>query len=165
VRLLGVDGLAAIGKPAVKTLIGALKNSEVKVRSRAANKLGHLGDRSAEDGLVAMLDDPATGGGNSASVALARLYLDQPTKLLHYLNSKSTIRVYYGLVFVGASGTEKSLASALLKRGDLEMAEFFLNCGSDTLEQAAHDWAAANGYYVVTVPGSGGGTWGSGLPD
>ena len=165
VRILGVDGLAVIGKPAVKALIGALTNSEAKVRSRAANKLGHLGDRSAEAGLVALLDDPATGGGNSASVALARLYLDQPTKLLHYLNAKATIRIYYGLVFVGADGTETSLASALLKRGDLEMAEFFLNCGNARLEQAAHDWADAHGYYVVTIPGSGGGQWGSGLPD
>ena len=68
-------------------------------------------------------------------------------------------------MFVGAADTAKAMATSLVKLGDLEMAEAFLNCGSETLEQAAHDWAAAHGYTVISLPGSGGGTWGSGLPD
>jgi HEAT repeat protein len=165
-RLLAVDALGAIGgAAAVKALVGVLTAKDVKLRSAAANKLGHLGDRSAEKGLSAMLDDPATGGGNTASVALARLYLATPAKLLHYLDAKATIRIYYGLMYVGAESTVKDLATALQKRGDLEMAEFFLNCGNSTLEQAARDWGTAHGYRVITAPGAGGGQWGAGLPD
>lgn len=162
VRMAGVDGLFALGAPGVKPLVAALQNSERQVASHAANRLGYLHDTSAEAGLVAVL---AKGWWKTASIALARINEATPTRLVKYLGSKKTLRVYHGLIYIGAATTEKALATSLLKLGNLEMAEAFLNCGSETLEQAAHDWAAAHGYRVVTVPGSGGGTWGSGLPD
>jgi hypothetical protein len=162
VRLAGVDGLFALGKPGVKPLIAALTNDESKVASRAANRLGHLGDRSAEAALVAVLDE---GWWKTPSIALARLFESSPSKLVHYLTSSKTYRVYYGLIFVGAEETVSALAKSLKNVGNVEMAEDFLNCGNDTLEQAARDWAKAHGYTVITIPGSGDGTWGSGLPE
>ncbi len=161
-QLAAITGLAELGPMAVNPLIGVLKDGDTKVRSRAANKLGYLGDRSAEAGLVGLLTRSEA---NTASIALARLYQDQPTKLTHYLTSTKTFRVYYGLVYLGFPETVNALASALHRVGDLTMAEFFLNCGNPTLEKAAEDWADDHGYSVISVPGSGDGTWGSGLPD
>jgi len=161
-RLAGVDGLFALGKSGVKPLIAAVGNSESKVASRAANRLGYLGDRAAEAALVAVLDE---GWWKTPSIALARLFESSPSKLLRYLNSAKTFHVYYGLMFVGADSTVTALAASLMKVGDLAMAEEFLNCGNPTLEGAAEDWASAHGYSVTRVPGSGDNTWGSGLPE
>jgi len=158
-----VNVLASLGSAGVKPLITALTNKDAKVRSAAANRLGYLGDRSAEKGLAAVLADP--GMGLTASVALARLYRDEPSKLVHYLTATKTLHIYYGLLQIGASETVTALANALRQRGDLAMAEDFLNCGEPTLEQAAHDWAYAHGYQVVTNPGQPDETWGGGLPE
>jgi hypothetical protein len=47
--------------------------------------------------------------------------------------------------------------------GDVDLAEYYLNCGNRTLEKAAHTWASQHGYTVYTTPGSGGGQWGQGV--
>jgi HEAT repeat protein len=162
-RLQVVNFLASLGSRGVKPLITALTNSDAKVRSAAANRLGHLGDRSAEKTLANVLDDRAMG--LTASIALVRLFEKEPSTLAHYLRSTQTLRIYYGLMQVGAPETVDALASALLRLGDLDMAEDFLNCGEPTLEQAANDWADANGYQVVPSGGSSDMTWGSGLAE
>jgi len=161
-RLASVRGLYALGSPGVKPLIVALKNTEAKVRSAAANRLGRLGDLSAEKPLVALLQKPE---GKTVSVALARLHRDDPSALLPYLKVRTTVGVYYGLIFIGAEETASAMATALVRFGDVEMATDYLNCGNSKLEQAAHDWAEAHGYTVITTPGSKNETWGSGLPD
>ena len=102
---------------------------------------------------------------STASVALVRLFRKEPTSLVHYLASTRTLHIYYGLMQLGAPETVGALAKALRRLGDLAMAEDFLNCGEPTLEQAAHDWAAANGYEVVTEVGATGTTWGTDLEE
>lgn len=162
-KLEVVSFLASLGSLGVKPLITALANSDAKVRSAAANRLGYLGNRSAEKPLASVLADSAMG--LTASVALVRLYKTEPSKVAHYLTPTGTLRIYYGLMKLGASETIDAMASALLRLGDLDMAEDYLNCGEPTLEQAAHDWADANGYEVVTGYGPSDMTWGSGLPE
>jgi HEAT repeat protein len=162
-RLQVVKVLFSLGRLGLEPLITALSNSDAKVRSAAANRLGYLGYTAAAKPLAAMLTD--SGIGNTASIALVRLFEEEPAKVVHYLGSTRTLRIYYGLMRLGAPETVDAMASALMRRGDLEMAEDFLNCGEPTLEQAARNWASANGYEVVTSVGSSGGAWGSGLPE
>lgn len=164
-RLQVVSVLASMGSRGVKPVITALANSDAKVRSAAANRLGYLGSRSAEKPLAAVLADP--GMGLTASVALVRLFEGEPVKLVHYLTATRTLHVYYGLMKLGAAETVDALASALLRLGDIDMAVDFLNCGEPTLERAGRDWARANGYEVISGPGGGSSdeTWGSGLPE
>ena len=45
------------------------------------------------------------------------------------------------------------------------MATEFLNCGSPDVEQAAEEWAAANGYEVIPGSTTTNRSWGAGLPD
>lgn len=62
-----------------------------------------------------------------------------------------------------SDGTEDALVSALHRYGDdVELAEYYLNCGNGKLERAAEKWADDHGYTVFTHPGTGGGQWGSG---
>jgi hypothetical protein len=62
----------------------------------------------------------------------------------------------------GEKGSEAALIMALEKYGSRQMAEHFLNCGNDLLEEAARKWAEAHGYtitsslYGVDIP-----IWGS----
>ena len=57
VRAEAACGLAAIGKPAVSACIALLQNSDWKVRYRAAEVLGRIGDGDAYAPLTAALDD------------------------------------------------------------------------------------------------------------
>ena len=54
-----IDALSQIGAPAVEPLIVGLKNSKAKVRGRAAEALGRIGDARAVDPLIACLKNPA----------------------------------------------------------------------------------------------------------
>ena len=63
----------------------------------------------------------------------------------------------------GDPEVEDALVWALRRFGDKSMATYYLNCGNETLEAAAREWAKANGYTIIPMPSSGGsGSWGSG---
>jgi HEAT repeat protein len=57
VRAEAMHGLVAVGRPAVPACIALLSDGDWKVRYRAAEALGLLGDGAAFDPLVAALDD------------------------------------------------------------------------------------------------------------
>ncbi|MDK2989849.1 MAG: hypothetical protein PWR16_1378 [Methanoculleus sp.] len=57
VRAGAMHGLVAIGKPAVPACIALLQNGDWKVRYRAAEALGLLGDGEAYAPLIAALED------------------------------------------------------------------------------------------------------------
>jgi HEAT repeat protein len=156
-----VNGLFALGKDGISGLLAAVTSTDPKVRSAAANRLGRSGDARADSALALALSDTAIW--KTASVALVRLHQGHLADALAYLKAERTVRVYYGLIRLGAPGTEGSLSTALMQFGDEEMGEFYLNSGNDQLEAKAEEWAAANGYEVIPgvtplVP-----TWGTGL--
>jgi HEAT repeat protein len=162
VRLAAIEALGTLGDPAATdALVKLLKDKDVKVRTAAAKALGELGDRDATKALVASLKDAKLSA--AAALALAKLYKDDPDKLLPYLKAKATVGVYYGLIRIGADSTIPGLVKALNSFGTKDMAVDYLNCGSTKLEDAAHAWAKKHGYEVVTQPGGGSVQWGSGL--
>lgn len=74
------------------------------------------------------------------------------------------IAVYHEyFIAQGDPDSEEALVWALWRYGDSSMATYYLNCGNDTLEEVAREWAKANGYTIIPMPSSGGsGSWGSG---
>ncbi len=162
VRMAAIEGLGSLGdQVATDDLVKLLKDKDVKVRTAAAKALGELGDRDATKALVAGLKDAKLSA--QAALALAKLYKDDPDKLLPYLKAKATVGVYYGLIRIGADSTIPALVKALNSFGTKDMAVDYLNCGSTKLEDAARAWAKKHGYEVVQQPGGGSVQWGSGL--
>ena len=157
--------LAAIGKPAVKPLIGGLdaalgEDRELVARTAIA-ALGEIGDPRATRVLERALGAELHAVWQEASDALAQLHRKDVGTLLAMLESAETVRVYHGLIGLGRAATEDELVAALGAFGSEEMGEEYLNCGNPTLEQAARDWASAHGYEVISLPGVGAGEWGS----
>jgi len=67
------NALAKIGKPAVETLIVALKNENPFVRRNAAKALGEIKDFSAEEPLTSALKDESPAVRRNASIALREM--------------------------------------------------------------------------------------------
>lgn len=61
---------------------------------------------------------------------------------------------------LGISGSEDQLSTVLTLFGDKSMAEDYLNCGSNKLEEAARKWAESRGYQIMRIPGGARATWG-----
>jgi hypothetical protein len=62
----------------------------------------------------------------------------------------------------GEPGSESALIKVLDMRNDQAVLNDFLNCGNDTLAQAARDWAKKHGYSIHSgrdIPGKP--VWGS----
>jgi HEAT repeat protein len=133
-----------------------------KARFTAVFALGELRDPRAEATLLrVMRTDPATS--RAAGRALTKVFAHDVQHLLPLLQEPRNIRLAYALVDLGRRGTEDELVAALLQHGDLSLAEYYLNCGNNRLENAAHRWASAHGYTVTQMPGVPGDEWGSGL--
>lgn len=133
-----------------------------KTRFTAVFALGELRDPRAEATLLrVMRTDP--GNSRAAGRALTKIFAHDVRHLLPLLQEPRNIRLAYALVDLGRRGTEDELVTALLRHGDLTLAEYFLNCGNNRLENAAHRWASAHGYTVTQMPGVPGDEWGSGL--
>lgn len=134
-----------------------------KVRQAAVVTLGRIGSPSARPTLVKVLATDAANA-ESAALALARIFRLDVTPLLPLLEQRRNLPLAYSLVDVGQHGTEDALVTALDRFGDIDLAEYYLNCGNRTLEKAARAWADRHGHYVMTSPGyGGGGQWGSGV--
>jgi hypothetical protein len=76
---------------------------------------------------------------------------------LHVFNN------YREFINLGIDGTEYFLIDALNAHGDIPMAEVFLNCGSDKLDQAARAWVARRPWLFISTGGGvyQGPRWGS----
>lgn len=71
---------------------------------------------------------------------------------------KSSVVVF--VVKLGRPGTETDLAALLEQCGDKQLAEDYLNSGSEVLAQAAKQWAADHGYEIESGTGSTRAAWG-----
>lgn len=160
----GIGGEGAVGPVSKVALRRPTPDTKVdqKVRWAAVVALGDIGHPAARATLVTVLGtDPVNS--RTAGVALARTHPKDVTPLLSLLDDPRNIALAYALVDVGQKGTEDALVSALAEHGDVQLAEYFLNCGNGRLERAAQTWASNHGYTVYTQPGVGGDQWGSGL--
>jgi hypothetical protein len=64
-------------------------------------------------------------------------------------------------VKLGISGSEERLNQLLYDHGTKSMAEDYLNCGSEALDEGGRKWASMHGYYVSTGEGSHRTAWGA----
>lgn len=71
------------------------------------------------------------------------------------------LRALYLGVKLGISGTEERLINILMKHGNSDMAEDFLNSGSSELYDGGQRWANENGYMMMTGMGSNRVSWGN----
>jgi HEAT repeat protein len=151
------------GTDIVVPLIEGLRDADkdVPVRNQIAYMLGELGDKRAIPALVSALE-PGVGPWRSAAYALQKIYENDAEKLLPLLKQEETVTVYIALVDLGESGTEEALITALQDYGYKKMAETYLNCGNERLEEAARAWADAHGYSTMSMPTGGAGPkWGT----
>ena len=127
------DALVKIGISIVDPLITALGNKNADIRLRAAQILIEMNDiRSTQPFLAALKD------GNVAVIAGA----------------------YRFIIENGEPGSEDILIKALNTYGDEIMAEDFLNCGNQKLDEAGTKWAKDH-KYTITYGGFGNGPeWG-----
>lgn len=174
-REVVLAGAAALGKLGFRAAVRPLERLALRgltstgadrgtrvVRRQAVVALGQIRAPAAQTTLRRVLrSDPANA--RAAGRALVRIFEDDVTRLLPMLDDGRNIALAYALVDRGQKGTEDALAAALLRHGGLRLAEYYLNCGNDRLEGAAHRWASAHGYTVTTQPGMPGDEWGSGV--
>lgn len=74
--------------------------------------------------------------------------------------SVTRIRTLFLTVKLGISDSEEKLITALNEYGDKEMAEDFLNSGSQKLHDGGSEWANVHGYFISTGMGSHRVAWG-----
>jgi hypothetical protein len=130
--------LEKIGVPSVEPLITALRSNNPGIRRKAASVLLKIGDKRYSEPFLAALKS-----GDVEIVAGAYSFFIQQ----------------------GIKGSEGILMTALKTYGTKDMAEVYLNCRNQLLEDAGTQWAKVNKYRItrftygrnVTGP-----VWGSG---
>lgn len=151
------EALVTMGAAAVDPLLTIAASGDESVRDRVANVLGRIRDPRSEAFLIERLNTP--NGNRIAAVALARIFSNEVEHLVPLLQSKETVAVAYGLVGLGRSETEAALSDALMRNGDLALANFYLNSGNTSLRSAALEWTRVNGYELAPpsgIPGKAG---------
>jgi len=135
VRDSAAGALKGIGAPAVEPLIAALRDPNAWLRLGAARVLGERREPRVVNALL-------NASGNRDPAVLAGAYQ-------LFINR-------------GKPGSENALIQALTRFGSEDMAEALLNCGNLKLEAVAREWFTARGFFVHTMFGVGGASWGSG---
>lgn len=168
------SALAVIGEPAIKPLTPLLKDT--KLRDSTAEVLGDMGTAKAVEPLKPYLLDWNFGPNAGAALEKLDWQPESDTDKVHFWvalrrgddlrnNWETTQEVLlndvksgkpdvieyglYSLIGIGNPDAIASLTDLLKKQGNKTLALAYLNCGEDTLEKAAEDWANANGYSVV----------------
>jgi len=146
--LMAVDERVLIVEP----LIAALNDQTPAVRENAALGLGRIGDIRAVEPLIALLNDFDTPVRINAAQALVRIgdkRAETPLMALFERNDLAIIAEESGFFIERAKeGTEPIFIAALNSFGDIESANYFLNCGNLELESAAREWAKQHGYEI-----------------
>ena len=70
------------------------------------------------------------------------------------INPDYRLQILFLTLKLGIDGSEESLCGALEEHGDIQMAEDFLNSGSERLATGARRWAESRGYTIVAGQGS-----------
>jgi HEAT repeat protein len=152
-----LSALGQLGDPrAVAPLIEYMKNGPVG-RNLVPQELCALGSASIEP-LIALLHDSNENTRRLAAEALSDLAMKQqkdtrPRDALVAVMGTHDIAIMAGAyqfyVSLGAPGTENDLVAALERFPNQGMAEYFLNCGSVPLEDAAIAWGQKLHYHIT----------------
>jgi HEAT repeat protein len=152
-----LSALGALGDPrAVAPLIDYMQHGPIG-RDGVPRQLASLGTASIEP-LIPLLHDPNENTRRLAAEALGGLAMKQqkdtrPRDALVGALGAHDIAIVAGAyqfyVSLGAPGTEKDLVAALERFPDQGMAEYFLNCGSIPLEDAAIAWGQKLHYHIT----------------
>lgn len=149
---------------AVDPLVSALDDPEPMNRSEAFDGLVDLGSQSATRLLGALR---STKGPHQQVVAAALLALNNQRLATSVVmaSSQQGADLLNGAVSLlikrGRPDSEVVLLWILKEFGNKDVALELLNCGNETLQAAATDWATAHGYQVATSLG-GSDQWGQG---
>ncbi|MHB0975804.1 MAG: HEAT repeat domain-containing protein [Candidatus Aquicultorales bacterium] len=163
---LAAQALGEIGdERAVAPLIAALRKVEqgdmgdyTPNEDALETALGRMG-YPAVGPLIAMLNEPAHS--EQATVALARIGKPAVDALISRLQSDYSSMIVTTLIKIGNDAAIQPMIATLNSVGTEAMAEDFLNCGNEDLENAARSWAENHGYVVSSIEGSPNVTWGS----
>jgi HEAT repeat protein len=189
IALQAWDKVAKLGAPAFEPLSACLSDQNMDIKQGAIGALGDLGDKRAIAPLHDALPDwnlnaslvpaleklgwkPASDAeqiydwiGKQDSSHLKQAWEKTSKVLLDDVSSGDQRKVQnavYSFMALGEPKVLDDLVQILDDHGDKDMAETFLNCGNDKLEQAARDWASKNGFQTMMLPtGSSHQNWGS----
>jgi len=151
----GVGKAAAISlgeigdQKAVEPLFELIKNNckgfmGYKVCEAAAEALGKINKTSVDSLLASQIDN------KYLTIALVEKYQDNPGNLVPYLRDEDTVyQVYPALLQLSEQKTIPALVTALDKFGTKDMAEDYLNCDHEELEETAKIWAHDHGYQIM----------------
>lgn len=152
-----LSALGQLGDPrAVAPLIDYMKTGPVG-RDIVPQQLADLGTASIQP-LIPLLHDSNENTRRLAAEALSDLAIKQqkdarPHDALVAAMGAHDVAVFAGAyqfyVSLGAPGTENDLVAALDRFPDQGMAEYFLNCGSVPLEDAAFAWGRKIHYHIT----------------
>lgn len=183
------DKVVKIGPPAFDPLVACLSDPSREVRESTIGALGNLGDTRAIAPLSGALPDWNL---NATLVSALEQLGWKPTsdeeQVYAWIGKKDTAHLkaqwektrqvllddvssnnhqkmenaVYSFMAMGDPKVVDDLVQILDEQGDKDIAETYLNCGNDRLEQAARDWASKNGYQTMMLPaGSTPMHWGS----
>ena len=138
---------------AVEPLITALKDEDSNVRRGVADALGEIRDTRAVEPLITALKDEDSKVKLSAIVALDIIGNEKAKSALNLLskgrNLEAIAKDYKSLIKKGEKGTEWLLILALLKHGNKDMANDFLNSRNFLLNEAAGLWGSKHGLVII----------------
>jgi len=188
VALQSWDDLVKLGPPAFDALAAVLADPNTDVRRGVIGALGKLGDARAVAPLSAALPDwkinadlvssleqlgwKPSNAGEEVYAWIAKKDADSlkgkwdQTRQVLLADVESSDRrkienAVYSFVAIGEPKILDDLVKVLNDEGSKEIAETYLNCGNDRLEEAARDWAKANGYDIIPGGGASRANWGS----
>jgi len=157
VRRSAFDALDSLGATMkMEGLVEALPDWDLKDRlGRSLNKLGWKPASDSEQVYFWIcISDGAnlkTNWNKTTHVLLADMQSG---------NQRKIENAVYTFISLGREDIVPKLIDILDTQGTKEMAETYLNCGHDGLENAARSWASAHGYQISSRGNGGKAAWG-----
>jgi HEAT repeat protein len=150
---------------AIPVLVAMVEDPQEGMRPSAIFALGDIGGTRVVNTLVEVLDDEDAKTVESALDTLINLDDESLAPLLTALSSSDLRKIadtHQFFIRRGEPNSEELMIQALMAHGDRGMASRYLNSGHEPLEEAAKEWAKANGLVVVDLPSFGGASirWG-----
>lgn len=165
VRRMAAKALGnSLSPRALDPLLAMLKDGDANDRLSAVRALGYTRDERAVEPLIAALKDADLVFRGEAALSLIRLGNPGVEALLATFDEQSlatTVSDYKNVIGEGQDESLPILVAALMRGGNITMAEDYLNCGQEILAGAGGVWAGMNGFNVMqNYGGSSGATWG-----